>query len=270
MLGTHFYNQAIRKTLVSFGTLFNNIVVEKTDPESGDVLSRYKVPLSYGPKEKWLTRLEQNPELRKVAINKPAIYFEMTGINYDSSRKQAPVKQYRTIIPDNGNEVRVQYVPVPYTLDFNVGILAKDQNEGLQVLEQILPFFQPNFNVTVNFIPDMNEKKDVAVNLTSVNYSDTWDDNFQERREIDWQLNFSVDSYIYGPYNKADIIRKAIIYETKGDLQDNKRVTRLTYTPKAQEDVAPVGALDGVINELDDAIIGPGDDFGFSGEIELL
>lgn len=267
MLGPHFYNEAIRKTVVAFGTLFNNIEIQKVDPQTKTVIEVEKVPLGYGPKNKFLTRLEQNPEVgRKVAIQLPRLYFEMTGINYDSARKTSPVQKYRTIVSDNGNEVKVQYVPVPYNMDFELGIIAKSQDDGLQIIEQILPYFQPNFNLTLNFIPDMDEKRDVAVILNSVDYEDDWEDDFMQRRSIIWTLNFTAKSYIYGPFNQAGIIRKATVYESVGDLNQSRRNAAYSYTPKALED----NNNDGVIDSADDALVMPDDDFGFNEGIEFF
>ena len=269
MLGQHFYNEAIKKTVVGFGTLFNNIEIRKTDPETKELLEVEKVPIAYGPKQKFLTRIEQNLDTtsnRRVAIVLPRIYFELSNVSYDGSRKTSPIQKYRTIIDGNGTEVRVQYVPVPYNLEFELGIIAKNQDDGLQILEQILPFFQPNFNITLNMIPDMNEKKDIQICLNSINYEDDWDGDFLQRRTIVWTLNFTAKSYIYGPFNQADIIRKAMVYETVGDLNENRRNAKFTYTPKALED----NNGDDVIDEADDLLVMPDDDFGFNEGIELL
>lgn len=267
MLGPHYYNEAIRKTVVAFGTLFNNIEIQKVDPQTKTVIEVEKVPLGYGPKNKFLTRLEQNPEVgRKVAIQLPRLYFEMTGINYDNARKTSPIQKYRTVVNDNGNEVRVQYVPVPYNMDFELGIIAKSQDDGLQIIEQILPYFQPNFNLTLNFIPDMDEKRDVAVILNSVDYEDDWEDDFMQRRSIIWTLNFTAKSYIYGPFNQAGIIRKATVYESVGDLNQSRRNAAYSYTPKSLED----NNNDGVIDSADDALVMPDDDFGFNEGIEFF
>jgi hypothetical protein len=267
MLGPHFYNETIKKTVISFGTLFNNIQVKKTDPQTGEVLESEKVPLAYGPKNKFLVRLEQNPTAtKKVAITLPRLYFELTNIAYDSSRKTSPIQKYRTIIDDNGNEVKVQYVPVPYNMEFELGIIAKSSDTGLQILEQILPYFQPNFNVTINMIPDMDEKKDVAIVLNSINYEDDWTDDFMQRRSIVWTLGFTAKSYVYGPFNQADVIRKAIIYESIGDLNNNRRNSVLNYTPKALTDQDG----DGDVDAVDDLLLTAEDDFGFNEGIELL
>ena len=267
MLGPHYYNEAIRETVIAFGTLFNNIEIQKVDPTVGTTLEVEKVPLAYGPKQKFLTRLEQNPEVgRKVAITLPRLYFELTGVEYDAQRKTSPIQKFRAVISDEGNEVKVQYVPVPYNLSFELGIIAKSQDDGLQILEQILPYFQPNFNVTLNFIPDMNEKRDVAIILNNISHEDDWEDSFSQRRSITWTLNFTAKSYIYGPYSNNGIIRKATIYESVGDLDTSRRAVGLTYQPKALEDKNN----DGVVDTLDDALLVASDDFGFNEGIELF
>ena len=265
MLGSHFYNQIVRKNIIAFGTLFNNIEMKSTDPSSGEVLETTKVPLAYGPKQKFLVRLTDT-STTKVAITLPRIYFEMTGVEYDSSRKTSPIQKYKTIIADNGNEVRVQYVPVPYNINFEAGIIAKSQDDALQILEQILPYFQPSFSVTLNMIPDMNEKRDIAILLNNISSEDEWDDTFMNRRYIAYTLNFTMKSYLYGPYNTADVIRKAIIHETIGDLAVNRRTITRTYTPKAKTDIN----TDGVIDAADDVLVDAGDDFGFNEGIEFL
>jgi hypothetical protein len=150
----------------------------KKDPSTGDVIEESKVPLAYGPREKFLARLEDNPDItRKMSITLPRLYFEMNSIQYDSSRKTSPIQKYKTIIANNGSEVKTQYVPVPYNLGFELGVIAKSQDDALQITEQILPYFQPSFSITLNMIPDMDEKKDVAVVLNNVSYEDQWDDS---------------------------------------------------------------------------------------------
>ena len=265
MLGSHFYNQIVRKNIIAFGTLFNNITLRSTDPSSGDILEETKVPLAYGPKQKFLVRLTDN-STSKVAITLPRLYFEMTGIEYDPTRKTSPIQKYKTIVDDNGNEIRVQYVPVPYNISFELGVIAKSQDDALQIVEQILPYFQPSFSVTLNMIPDMNEKKDVAIVLNNISSEDEWDDSFMDRRYIAYTLNFTMKSYLYGPYSTADIIKKAIIHETIGDLAVNRRIATRTYTPKAVTDINE----DGNIDAADDLLVTSADDFGFNEGIEWL
>ena len=265
MLGNHFYNQIVRKNIIAFGTLFNNITMKSTDPDTGEVLEEQKVPLAYGPKQKFLVRLTDQTS-SKVSITLPRLYFEMTGVDYDPTRKTSPIQKYKTIIDGNGDEVRVQYVPVPYNINFELGVIAKSQDDALQIVEQILPYFQPSFSITLNFLPDMNEKRDVAIVLNGISGEDEWDDSFMERRYIAYTINFTMKSYLYGPYNTSNIIRKAIIHETIGDLAVNRRTITRTYTPKAVTDINE----DGVIDVNDDVLLDAGDDFGFNEGIEFL
>ena len=270
MLGTQFYNQAVRKTVVAFGTLFNNIELKKI--VNGQVMEVEKVPLAYGPKQKFLYRLQGNPvDGRKVAITLPRIYFEMTGIDYDSARKTTATTKYRSIVPvegstENATKVKEQYMPVPYNVSFEVGIIAKSQDDGLQILEQILPFFQPSFSMSLKFIPDMDEVRDVAVVLNSVDFDDDWEDDFSTRRSITYSMQFTAKSYIYGPYSKADIIRKSRIIETIGDQDVGKRTVELSYTPKAKTDINQ----DGQVDAADDLLVTADDDFGFNEGINFL
>jgi hypothetical protein len=240
--------------------------MKSSDPDTGEVLEEQKVPLAYGPKQKFLVRLEENAASSKVAITLPRLYFEMTGVEYDSSRKTSPIQKYKTIVDNNGTEVKVQYVPVPYNINFELGVIAKSQDDALQIVEQILPYFQPSFSITLNMIPDMNEKKDIAIVLNGIGSEDEWDDSFLERRYIAYTLQFTMKSYLYGPYSTSNIIRKAIIHETIGDRDVNRRTITRTYTPKALTDIN----TDGVIDINDDALVDAGDDFGFNEGIQFL
>ena len=270
MLGTQFYNEAVRKTVIGFGTLFNNIELKKT--VDGQVLEVEKVPLAYGPKQKFLYRLQGNPvDGKKVAITLPRLYFEMTGIDYDATRKTPAIQKYKKSVPvegseDNAKAVLSQYVPVPYNIGFEVGIIAKSQDDGLQILEQILPFFQPSFSMSLKFIPDMDEVRDVAVVLNNVDFDDDWEDDFSTRRSITYTMQFTAKSYIYGPYTKADVIRKSRIIETIGDTNVNKRHVELSYTPKAKTDINQ----DGQVTAADDALVTADDDFGFNEGMSFL
>jgi len=271
MLGTHFYNKSTNKVIVAFGTIFNNIQLKTEDPD-GTVVTVQKVPLAYGPKQKFLSRLEQNTKTKKTSITLPRLYFEMTGISYDEERHLTPCKQLTEVKQDDGKSIKVQYVPVPYNLSFEAGIIAKSQADALQILEQILPFFQPSLNVTVKFVPDMQEaKRDVPINLDSISYDDTWDGDFKERRYITYTLFFTAKSYYYGPKFDSAIIRKAIINEyTNTNIESPGRYRQYSVTPKALTDTTSdpngpdAGAPDGVIDSFDDDALTSNDDFGFN------
>lgn len=265
MLGTHYYHSCIKKTVTAFGTLFNNIQVIRKDPQTGVELEREKVALAYGPKDKFLARLEQSPDVdRKIAISMPRISFEVTDINYDSQRKTSPIQKY--LKTDDGTSTKVQYMPVPYNIGFELGILSKNQDDALQILEQILPFFQPAFVVTVNMIPEMGEKKDLPVILNGITYSDEYEDDLLTRRSIVYTLQFTVKSYVYGPVTDAAIIRKATVFESIGDFQEHKRTLRYDVEAQALTDQNN----DGVINAADNALLVADDDFGFNEGITLL
>ena len=264
MLGKHFYHEIIKKNVKAFGTVFNNIEIVKTDPNTGDVQRIEKVALAYGPKSKFLARLEQDPNTeRKISITMPRIAFEMVGLSYDPSRKTSPIQKY---LNQDGQQTKVQYMPVPYNLSFELGILSRSQDDALQILEQILPFFQPAFMVTINLIPEMDEKKDLPIILDSINYEDDYQGDMMNRRVITYTLNFTLKTYMYGPITDATIIRKATVFENVGDIETHRRTLRYDVSPRALEDLND----DNVIDSQDDLLLMPGDDFGFNEGIELL
>lgn len=266
MLGnSHFYHEIIKKNVKAFGTIFNNIIIEKKDPDTGEVIRQEKVALAYGPKSKFLARLDQDPSTeRKVSITMPRISFEMIDISYDAARKTSPIQKY--LKTDGADAVKVQYMPVPYNLGFELAILSKTQDDALQILEQILPYFQPSFNVTVNLIPEMDEKKDLPIILNDVSYEDDYEDDMMRRRSITYTLRFTLKTYLYGPVSDAAIIRKATVFESIGDFNQHRRVLKYEVSPEATEDMNG----DNVIDASDDALLMPDDDFGFNEGIELL
>lgn len=265
MLGNHFYHGIIRKTVVGFGTLFNNIQIVKKDPETGEVIRREKVPIAYGPKSKFLARLEQDPETeKKVNITMPRLAFEMLDPTYDPGRKTSPIQKY--LKTEDGETVKQQYMPVPYNINFELSILAISQDDALQILEQILPYFQPNFNLTMELIPEMDEKKDIAFVLNGITHEDDYEDDMLRRRSITYTLSFTAKTYLYGPVTQSEIIRKATVYESLGDLQQSRRVLRYDVSAQALEDKDG----DGDIDSTDNSLLMPDDDFGFNEGIELL
>jgi len=203
MLGTYSYHEIFRKTIVAFGTLFNNIELRR----STEVL---KVPLAYGPKQKFLARLDQNPDPtnKRVQMTLPRISFEINGIQYDSSRKVSPTQKIK--IAKDTDENKNVFMPVPYNLSFELAIISKNQEDGLQILEQVLPFFQPHYNLSVKLLPEVSETKDVPVTLTSVDYEDTYEGDFTTRRAIIYTLQFTVKTYLYGPVTDTKTIKKVI------------------------------------------------------------
>ncbi len=225
MLGTYSYHEIFRKTVVAFGTLFNNIELRR----STDVM---KVPLAYGPKQKFLARLDQNPDPtnKRVQITLPRISFEINGITYDPSRKVSPTQKIK--FAKDSDENKNAYMPVPYNLSFELAIISKNQEDGLQILEQILPFFQPHYNLSVKLVSEVDETKDVPVVLTSVDYEDDYENDFQTRRAIIYTLQFTVKTYLYGPVTDAKTVKKVITdYYTDTNANTAPRQVRYTVEP---------------------------------------
>ena len=183
MLGTYFYHEVIRKTIIGFGTLFNNMEV-RHETSDGTTVDIKRVPLAYGPAAKFIARLEQQPDLNKmVAITLPRMSFEMTSIAYDSSRKSGITQTFKAV--DNStNKLKKVFMPVPYNIGFELSLLTKINDDALQVVEQILPFFQPSFSITINLIDSIGEKRDVPITLTNVTFQDDYEGDFSTRRAL--------------------------------------------------------------------------------------
>ena len=251
MLGTYFYHEILRKTVIGFGTLFNNINIRHKDA-SGTNFSVMKVPLAYGPMQKFLARIQQQPDLeREIAITLPRLSFEMQGIQYDPTRKTGIAQ---TFLTKNGTNAKKVYMPVPYNVGFELSIMAKLSDDALQILEQILPYFQPSFNITVNLVSSIGEKKDVPIVLESINYSDQYEGGFDSRRIIIYTLSFTAKTYLFGPVadNPEGLIKKVDVdFYGNTNVKTAKRVQRYSATPTAKknydEDQATV--LNGAISD---------------------
>ena len=232
MLGAYTYNKVIRKCVISFGTLFNNIEVRK---ETGSTTyQKMKVPLAYGPKQKFLARLEGQPELnKKVAITLPRISFELTGLSYDSSRKLSPIT---TDYKKDGKSVRKIFTPVPYNLDFSLSILSKTNDEALEIIEQIMPLFQPSYQVTIKIIDDINEYRDVPIVLNSINYADEYEGNFDQRKLTTIDATFTMKAYIFGPTQTGKPIKKAKVHYDTGTPAAPVRRVSYQVEPTALRD----------------------------------
>ena len=251
MLGTYFYHEILRKTVIGFGTLFNNINIRHKDA-SGTNFSTLKVPLAYGPMQKFLARIQQQPDLdRETAITLPRLSFEMQGIQYDPTRKTGIAQ---TFLTKNGTNAKRVYMPVPYNIGFELSIMAKLSDDALQILEQILPYFQPSFNITVNLISSIGEKKDIPIVLESINYSDQYEGGFESRRTIVYTLSFVAKTYLFGPVaeNPEGLIKKVDVdYYANTNTKTARRSIRYSATPTAKknydDDTATV--VDGAISE---------------------
>ena len=222
MLGNRFYNESFRKLIIAFGQVFNNIVIQRTN-STGGVTARIKVPLAYAPKEKFLVRLDQqaNLESREFATSLPRMGFEIRGLSYDSSRKLTRVQKYSKVkTNEDGKKMNYNYTPVPYNISLNLYVFTATAEDGLQIIEQILPYFQPDYTVTINAVPDLNIKRDIPIILGNIDYEDTYDGDFTTRRAVIYTLSFTAKTYLFGPMTNQSVIK-----QTQADVYTDTDVT---------------------------------------------
>lgn len=214
MFGTFFYNETTKRAVSIFGTLFNNITVKKIK-EDGTILTEQKVPISYGPKQKFLQRLAEEPNLtdgNRTAISLPRIAFQISGFEYDATRQQNKLIRHQKTTLDTADTTKrsYQYQPAPYNITFSLSILAKNMSDALQIVEQILPYFQPEYTVTMKMIDSMTDYRDVPIILNSVNMEDQYEGTFEERRVIEYTLEFTMKLNYFGPVYTGSVIKNVI------------------------------------------------------------
>ena len=209
MFGTYFYHQTSRKMVVAFGSLFNNIEVRRTD-SSDAVTEVVKIPLSYGPKDKMLVRISQDPSLNpKVALTVPRMGFELTSMTYDGARKLNTMGRN---VKTGTTGLKKQFNPVPYNWDFSLYVFVKNAEDGTQILEQILPFFTPDFTVTMTLVSGMTVKMDIPLVLNSVASEDSYEGDFATRRSIIWTLSFVMKGFLYPSVtDNAKVITSSVV-----------------------------------------------------------
>lgn len=211
MFGETFFNDTMRKYVTYFGTLFNDIRIERNGPD-GKAAQILRVPLIYSPRQHYLVRLNENPDLLKpTSLELPRLTFEMTGYQYDPTRHLTSLTKYHARDVSNSRIVHTQYTPVPYNLNFTLNIVSKNAEDANRIVEQILPFFTPAWTSTLNLIPALGLKVDVPVTLMSTNIDDTWQGAMEGRRFVVHELNFTMKAAFYGPIEKKGIIKKALV-----------------------------------------------------------
>ena len=238
----YFYNEVFRSVIIGFGTLFNGIEVRHKDGNDAD-FSTIQVPLAYGPTQKFLARMEQEANLnRPVQITLPRMSFEFTDLSYDPSRK---VTQTQTIVTETSDgTTKKTYVPVPYNMTIQLSIMTKLNDDMLQIIEQILPYFQPSYSLPIKFLGNLNEVKYVPVNLDNIQMEDDYEGNFDDRKLTLFTLTFTAKAYIFGPVGTASPIKKAKVdYYTDVDLTATRQVS-YQVTPKALTDQNQDGATE--------------------------
>ena len=216
----HFYHEIFRRTIISFGSLFNQIVVKQENADDTTV-GQLRVPLAYGPTQKFLARLQQSPDLNKpTQMTLPRMSFEFTGLQYDPSRKVTQTQQFTKRLSTDKKSTSKAYMPVPYNMQFELAIMTKLNDDMLQIVEQILPYFQPSFNLSVNLVETIGEQRDIPVVLESITTNDDYEGDFATRRALIYTMRFSAKTYLFGPVAGAssDIITKATVGYNAGTL----------------------------------------------------
>ena len=205
-----FYHGIVRKCIIGFGRLFSNIYIDRkqTDPVNGTTIQRLHVPLSYAPKEKWLVRLDEDPTLENHTLTSlPRLSFEIIAYTYDSLRKMNRMQYMKNdCVGTEANNTALIRTPVPYNIDMSLYIITKTQEDALQIIEQILPWFTPEYSMTINAVDDMGIKLDVPVVLNSVIVSDEFEGTFQQRRFVIHTINFQMKVSLFGPQSEQGII----------------------------------------------------------------
>ena len=226
----YFYNEILRRTIIGFGTLFNSMEIRQDD-------SVVRVPLAYGPTQKFLARIEQSPDLNKpMAIGLPRMSFEFTGLTYDPSRKVTTTQSFVAKDKDDGTETRKSYMPVPYNMQFELSIFCKLNDDALQIVEQILPYFQPAYNLSIELVDQIKEKRDVPIILEGITLQDDYEGDFSTRRVLYYTLRFTAKTYLFGPTKSAskDIIKRSTVsYLTGADTTNTRREVTYSATARA-------------------------------------
>jgi len=239
MFGSYFYHEKIRKCVAMFGRMFNDIYVLRKN-SSGEVISQVKVPLSYAPKQKYLERIRENPDLytdTQVAIKLPRMSFEITNFAYDTSRQLTKTSTFNTVGTDTTNRKKF-FPPVPYTINFQLNAYAKSQDDALQIVEQILPYFNPQYTLTIKPFPTdyPDFKEDIPIIIQGVSFQDDFEGQVESRRTIIYALDFEMKVSFHGPVATSSVIRQAdaVVYDINAGLNDSDigmQTIRVTPNP---------------------------------------
>ena len=235
MLGTYYYHEIIRKTIIGFGTLFNDIFIKHENIDN-TTLDQTKVGLAYGPQQKFFAKIREQANLTKaVAITLPRMSFEMTSIQYDATRKSGITQTFKA---SDGTNLKKVFMPVPYNIGFELSIFSKLNDDALQIIEQILPYFQPSFNITVNLVSSIGEKRDVPIVLDNISFRDEYEGDFTTRTALIYTLQFTAKTYLFGPVSDTSdgLIKKVQVDYASDTAASARRQMRYVATPKALKD----------------------------------
>jgi len=269
-----FYHGTIRKYIVAFGTLFNDIYINRVNSDDENVQTM-KVPLSYGPKEKFLSRLDGDPELnRPVAIVLPRMAFELVTISYDPERKLNTLNRSISQSTNDTTQSSYQYQSVPYNFGITLDIMTKNADDATRIVEQILPYFTPQWTFSINLIPELAVQVDVPVILNTTSLQDTYEGDYLNRRAIVWSLGFTIKGYLFGPTKKGGIIKRAYTNfyipstNTASEGVGNTAISeRTTITPGLLANGSPTSNSS---QSIDISLIDANDDYGYIVEFDSI
>jgi hypothetical protein len=237
---TSFYHGTIRKYVIAFGNLFNGIYVQRLDV-NGNRIQTIAVPLAYGPKERFLVRMAQDPNLdQEVQITLPRMGFEIQSLAYAPQRKLSSTLKNVKLKTSDYDRVDTQYTPVPYDINIMLSIFVRNADDGAQIVEQIVPYFRPEFTTNVILIPEMGITVDTPVVLQDVSIEDTYEGDFDTRRALIYNMNFQVKAYMYGPVSNSGLIKRAITNLYQDTAADAPTLERITVTPSQYANGAPL------------------------------
>ena len=235
----YFFHGIFRKIVIGFGTLFNDVYVKKYD-RSGNVTSSLKVPIQYGPYQKFLARIEQAPDdlNNPQQITLPIMSYEFNGISYNNEDKLPATRKFCSTLVADGKTVTSNFMPVPYIMNFQLHIMAKHSEDIWQITEQILPYFHPSYTITINLLKEIGEKKDIPITFKTIEMQDDYEGNYESRRSIIYTLNFEVKTYLFGPTKETtdSLIKKVAIGYVAGATDDDPEAARrdITYEATAE------------------------------------
>lgn len=271
MLGRTFYYSLTRKYVSLFGNLFNDIVIRRFDANNNQIQT-LPVPIRYGPRQKWLALLAQHPQDTEVAVQLPRIGFELMGFQYESNRAKNPLNKLVTVTDDK-NKLISQFYPRPFKLNFKLSIMAKNMDDASQIMEQIVPYFTPDFSIPATLIPGMNEKFDLAVTMSPPNLEDAYGEDFISRRVLMISIDFNMDAFFFGPKETQGVIKRVQVdlhavpglgSVTSSDIQTSGRDVRIVVTPGLTANGTPTNTSNNSINYL---LVDADDDYGFVTEV---
>lgn len=234
-----FYHKHLRKITYAFGTLFNEVELQRTD-NSDNIVQTIKVPISYAPKELWVTRLQQDPnpedpeKANHLQVVLPRMGYEMVDMSYDATRRLQVTGQNVSVNTEGNVELLTQFNPVPWNINYNVYIMSRNIDDSLQIIEQILPFFAPDFSITIAEMPGMNILRDIPVIFSGIHSDLVYEGGFDKTRVGIWTLSFVVKAYLYQPIRKTKIVRDSttnIITDTTVSTAMGKAIINVTPDP---------------------------------------